>query len=92
MDSQGKNAAEKANSDCTSGNSSIELKVQVGPNGKLPTRATEHSAGLDLYSAHHCVILPWDSKRIDTDIKLSLPANHCALIKGRSGLAFKKAI
>ena len=72
------------------------LKIKkVRENAKLPTRATEGSAGLDLYA---CIDEPitlnkGDKAVIPTGIALGLDDPHyAAFIHSRSGLAIKHGI
>ena len=72
------------------------LKIKkVRDNAIIPKRATEGSAGMDLYA---CIDLPIELKAGDrvmvpTGIAIALPdANQVALIFARSGLAVKKGI
>ena len=73
-----------------------ELKVKkVRDNAKLPTRATEGSAGYDLYA---CIDKPLllkggDTAVIPTGIAIGLDDPHyAAFIYARSGLAIKHGI
>lgn len=73
-----------------------QLKIKkVRENAKLPTRATEGSAGLDLYA---CIDEPvtlnkGDKAVIPTGIALGLDDPHyAAFIHSRSGLAIKHGI
>lgn len=72
------------------------LKIKkVRENAKIPTRATEGSAGLDLYA---CIDAPitlnkGDKAVIPTGIALGLDDPHyAAFIHSRSGLAIKHGI
>ena len=72
------------------------LKIKkVRENAKLPTRATEGSAGLDLYA---CIEAPitlnkGDKAVIPTGIAIGLDDPHyAAFIHSRSGLAIKHGI
>lgn len=72
------------------------LKIKkVRENAIIPKRATEGSAGMDLYA---CIdapieIKPGDRVMVPTGIAIALPdANLVALIFARSGLAVKKGI
>ncbi len=74
----------------------MELKIKkVRENAKLPTRATEGSAGLDLYA---CISEPITLKKgdtavIPTGIAIGLDDPHyAAFIHSRSGLAIKHGI
>ncbi len=74
----------------------MELKIKkVRENAKLPTRATEGSAGMDLYA---CISEPITLKKgdtaiIPTGIAIGLDnKNLCAFVYARSGLAIKHGI
>ncbi len=73
-----------------------ELKIKkVRENAKIPTRATEGSAGMDLYA---CIDEPitlnkGDTAIIPTGIAIGLDDPHyAAFIYARSGLAIKRGI
>lgn len=53
---------------------------------KLPTRATEHSAGYDFYSPVDCVIKPNESVMIWTDVKAHMYYDNALLIIPRSSM------
>lgn len=72
------------------------LKVKkLRPDAKLPKRATEGSAGMDLYA---CIdapveILPHQRALIPTGIAIALDSPRCAaFIYARSGLAIKSGV
>ncbi len=74
----------------------MKLKIKkVRENAKIPTRATEGSAGLDLYA---CIDEPITLKKgdtavIPTGIAIGLDDSHyAAFIHSRSGLAIKRGI
>ena len=74
----------------------MELKIKkVRENAKIPTRATEGSAGMDLYA---CIDEPITLKKgdtaiIPTGIAIGLDnKNLCAIVYARSGLAIKHGI
>lgn len=74
----------------------MELKIKkVRKNAKIPTRATEGSAGFDLYA---CIDEPISLKKgdtaiIPTGIAIGLDDPHfAAFIHSRSGLAIKRGI
>lgn len=68
---------------------------KVRENAKIPTRATEGSAGYDLYA---CIDKPitlskGDTAIIPTGISIGINDKHCAaFIYARSGLAIKQGI
>jgi dUTP pyrophosphatase len=53
---------------------------------KLPTRATEHSAGYDFYSPVDCVIQPNESVMIWTDVKAHMYYDNVLLLFVRSSM------
>lgn len=71
------------------------LIKKVRENAKIPTRATEGSAGMDLYA---CIDEPitlkkGDTALIPTGIAIGLDnKNLCAFVYARSGLAIKHGI
>lgn len=74
----------------------MTLKIKkVRENAKIPTRATEGSAGLDLYACIDEPILlkKGDTAVIPTGIAIGLDDPHyAAFIHSRSGLAIKRGI
>lgn len=79
-----------------------ELKVtKLHPNAKLPTRATEQSAGLDLYAVEDFT-LPGSRTsgigviigqyRARTGISVQLDPGYEGTIRPRSGLAFNESV
>lgn len=74
----------------------MELRIKkVRENAKIPTRATEGSAGMDLYA---CIDEPitlhsGEKAVIPTGIAIGLDSkNLCAFVYARSGLAIKHGI
>ncbi len=53
---------------------------------KLPTRATEDSAGYDFYSPIHAIIPPMQSKMIWTDVKAKFNKGEVLLLDVRSSM------
>lgn len=68
-------------------------KVREG--ARIPFRATEGSAGMDLYACvdGYKIICPGDLLTVPTGIAIELPNNQCAaFIYARSGLGIKHGI
>lgn len=70
----------------------------VHPRARLPTRATEGSAGFDIYACDSRLLRPLASVTVPTGLRLRLPEPsglrgsqllECQ-VRGRSGLAFKR--
>ena len=64
----------------------------VGLNARLPSRAHEGDAGLDLYSAEAMAIGPGDRASVGTGIAVEIPAGFAGLVLPRSGLAARHGI
>lgn len=69
----------------------IEVK-KLHPDAKLPVRAHEGDAGLDLFSTGGFVIGPGERVSVPTGIAIAVPLGHVGLIMDRSGLAAKHGI
>jgi len=69
------------------------MQVQLlSANGKLPTKATEGSAGYDIYSAEEKIIPPHSREVIQTDITIVPPTGTYGQIASRSGLSLKYGV
>lgn len=60
---------------------------KVTPTAKLPTRAYEGDAGLDLYADEEVLLLPGQHLSIKTGIKLAIPFGYVGLIWDKGSLA-----
>lgn len=66
----------------------VSLKIErLNPKAKLPQRAHQTDAGLDLYSVENYSIPAYGQALIKTGLKLAIPPNHVGLIWDKSGLA-----
>jgi len=70
----------------------LDIEIEVGINGTIPTRSTDGSAGYDLYAAEDGVVWDGEQHLIKTDISIAIPKGYVGIIKDRSGLAFKNRI
>lgn len=74
----------------------MELKIKkLKENAKIPQRATNGSAGMDLYAciAESVTLAPGQLTVIPTGIAIELPGNTCAaFLYARSGLGVKHGI
>ena len=61
--------------------------VKMSSNAVTPTRATEQSVGLDLYSPANYIIPSCSQLLIPTQIKLGIPLGHYGRLASKSGLA-----
>ena len=66
----------------------VELPlVKMSAEAIIPTRATEESAGLDLYSPADYIIPPHGQLLLPTQIKLQIPLGYYGRLASKSGLA-----
>lgn len=74
----------------------MELKIKkLRPNAKAPKRATNGSAGMDLYACidESITLAPGQLAIVPTGIAIELPDNSCAaFLYARSGLGVKHGI
>jgi dUTP pyrophosphatase len=67
-------------------NDTAYLKVQLDEGAKIPTRAHDTDAGLDLYAMEDAVIPMFGSVKLDTGCHVAIPKGHVGLITSKSGL------
>ena len=70
----------------------MKMKVVLDPGAKMPERAHEYDAGLDLFSPVDGVIYHNDSLTIDTGVPVEIPAGYVGMVKSKSGLNVKYGI
>lgn len=71
----------------------MELRfTRLREGAKLPSRAHEGDAGLDLYAAEAVTIEPGDRAAVATGIAVEIPARFAGLVLPRSGLAARHGI
>ena len=71
----------------------MRLAIQrLRPDARLPTRAHDDDAGLDLYAVEAARIAPGERASIPTGIAIELPERHAGLVLARSGLAARHGI
>jgi len=70
-----------------------ELRVQrLHPDARLPARAHDDDAGLDLCALEPATLQPGARAAIRTGIAIELPGGHAGLVLPRSGLAARHGI
>lgn len=70
-----------------------ELKIKlINDEAKLPYRANEGDAGLDLFSIEEKMIKAGEAELIQTGVQIELPEGTEAQIRPRSGLALKHSV
>jgi dUTP diphosphatase len=66
----------------------VELPVaKLKEDARLPTRAHEGDAGLDLYACESAHIGPGERWSVGTGVGVEIPEGHAGLVLPRSGLA-----
>jgi dUTP pyrophosphatase len=71
----------------------VELPfAKLKPEARLPSRAHEGDAGLDLYACEAAHIGPGERWSVGTGIAVEIPAGHAGLVLPRSGLAREHGI
>ena len=68
------------------------IKMVLEEGAKKPWRATEGSAGFDLFSCESKIIGSRETAQIDTGVRLQIPVNVFGNIRSRSGLAKNHSI
>ena len=65
----------------------IEIKYfKSSEFGRVPVKATNDSAGYDLFASHAKTVLPGRSAQISLDLHWAIPSGFCGRIIGRSSL------
>ncbi|MGH2992818.1 MAG: dUTP diphosphatase [Solirubrobacterales bacterium] len=71
----------------------MELRVtRLRDDARLPTRAHEGDAGLDLHAAESARIGPGERASVGTGLAVAIPDGHAGLVLLRSGLAKRHGI
>jgi dUTP pyrophosphatase len=71
----------------------VELRVTLLNEGaRLPARAHDGDAGLDLHAAERATIEPGARAAVGTGIAVEIPPGHAGLVLPRSGLAARHGI
>lgn len=62
------------------------MKIKLDPDARMPERAHDHDAGLDLYSREEQIVLPGESAVFDTGVHIALPPGTFGQLLSKSGL------
>ena len=68
------------------------MKIKIDTGAKLPTRAHETDAGLDLYARDTKTVPARGSATFDTGVHIELPVGTVGMLKSKSGLNVKHGI
>lgn len=69
-----------------------ELEIMLEGGAKMPTRAHETDAGLDLYSTETIVVPANGGAVFNTGVHLNIPNGYVGFIKSKSGLNVKHGL
>lgn len=69
-----------------------KIRIIVGPNGYMPTKAHPSDAGFDLYASENYAILPGAVAKVSTDISVNVGDGWEAQVRSRSGLASRGVV
>jgi dUTP pyrophosphatase len=71
----------------------MNLRIaRLDERARLPTRAHDGDAGLDLYALEDAVLAPGERASVPTGIAVEIPAGQAGLVLPRSGLAARHGI
>jgi len=71
----------------------VELRFQLLAEGaRLPSRAHDGDAGLDLYASEAATLGPSERASVGTGVAVEVPIRHAGLVLPRSGLAARHGI
>ena len=68
----------------------LVLKVKkLNEHAKIPVRAHNTDAGLDLFALHEMSLPPGSTIKVPTGIALEIPEGYCGILKDRSSIGFQ---
>lgn len=70
----------------------LTMKIKLDEGAKMPTRAHQKDAGLDLYAREKQIVPAKESAVFDTGVHIELPDNTVGMLKSKSGLNVKHGI
>lgn len=70
----------------------MKLRVKLDEGAKMPTRAHEYDAGLDIYAPESIILYAGNSVEVDTGVHIEIPVGYCGLLKSKSGLNCRHGI
>lgn len=68
------------------------MRIKLDDGAKMPKRAHESDAGLDLFSREEKVVYARSSATFDTGVHIELPSGTVGMLKSKSGLNVKHGI
>ncbi len=68
------------------------MKIKLDEGAKMPTRAHNTDAGLDLYARETQIVPAKESAKFDTGVHVELPVGTVGMLKSKSGLNVKHGL
>ena len=68
------------------------MRIKLDEGAKMPTRAHDTDAGLDIYARETQWVLAKESAKFDTGVHVELPRGTVGMLKSKSGLNVKHGI
>ena len=68
------------------------IKIKLDEGAKMPTRAHETDAGLDIYARDEQIVPAKESAIFDTGVHIELPIGTVGMLKSKSGLNVKHGL
>ena len=68
------------------------MKIKLDEGAKMPTRAHETDAGLDIYARKTQIVPAKESALFDTGVHVEIPVGAVGMLKSKSGLNVKHGI
>lgn len=68
------------------------MRIKLDEGAKMPTRAHETDAGLDLYARETQIVPAKESAKFDTGVHIELPVGTVGMLKSKSGLNVKHGL
>ena len=68
------------------------MRIVLDNGAKMPTRAHETDAGLDIYARESQIVPARGSTKFDTGVHIELPRGTVGMLKSKSGLNVKHGI
>lgn len=68
------------------------MRIKLDEGAKMPTRAHNTDAGLDIYARNSQIVPAKESATFDTGVHVELPVGTVGMLKSKSGLNVKHGI
>ena len=69
-----------------------KIKIKLDEGAKMPSRAHDTDAGLDIFARESQIVLAKSSVTLDTGVHIEIPKGYAGFLKSKSGLNVKHGI